>query len=219
MPSFVEKGIVPLCARSRLAIDHIASEIGGTGITLAAFKMHEIGVMAKTVIVLAIALQEVKVKRAALEIHADRGERTTPAHQRFFERVISVFLKRERSRHHVKEIPRLPESGHFFGFELTDIFEAVFRAFVDVGKELEDLPFCHAVAHVHVVGVIVLEAEGAGEFVAKPTTATYSSSASVAIVSSASKHALRTASSWFVRTIMRIATFDAGTKAFVCGSM
>src|SRR5437879_7079115 len=86
MPSFVEEGIVPLFARSRLAIDHIASEIGGTGITLAAFKMHEIGVMAKTVIVLAIALQEVKVKRAALEIHADRGERTTPAHQRFFER-------------------------------------------------------------------------------------------------------------------------------------
>src|SRR5437879_9039839 len=102
MPSFVEEGIVPLFARSRLAIDHIASEIGGTGITLAAFKMHEIGVMAKTVIVLAIALQEVKVKRAALEIHADRGERTTPAHQRFFERVISVFLKRERSRHHVR---------------------------------------------------------------------------------------------------------------------
>src|SRR2546430_2232168 len=95
MPSFVEEGIVPLFARSRLAIDHIASEIGGTGITLAAFKMHEIGVMAKTVIVLAIALQEVKVKRAALEIHADRGVRTTPAHQRFFERVISVFLIRE----------------------------------------------------------------------------------------------------------------------------
>src|SRR5438876_11126160 len=56
MPSFVEEGIVPLFARSRLAIDHIASEIGGTGITLAAFKMHEIGVMAKTVIVLAIAV-------------------------------------------------------------------------------------------------------------------------------------------------------------------
>ena len=40
---------MPLLARTRLAIDHVTSEIGGTGITLAAFEMHEIGVVAKTV--------------------------------------------------------------------------------------------------------------------------------------------------------------------------